>query len=258
MNIEILHFPSLIAFWLCFSRWLVILFQLPLFDNQSILSIHKILCSFLITFAFFEDVKPYILQDVMAIGVDHFWTLTIFYSLVGLIIGFLVRAIMLIFISTGSILSQQIGFAAVNYFDPNAGQRVGPFEKFIEWVMVILIISSGALLPMFKGTLGSFSSIQLSGFMNLSFNPDYFLASFKGVFSAAIGLASPIIFTNLLVYVILGIIARTVPQMNVLMVSFVVNIGLGLLVFALISAEFFSVGYKIYAEKLGEWFQLVI
>ena len=57
--------------------------------------------------------------------------------------------------------------------------------------------------------------------------------------------------------VILGIIARMVPQMNVLMVSFVVNIGMGLLVFVAGSDEFFQIGFKLYTEKLGEWFKFI-
>jgi flagellar biosynthetic protein FliR len=70
-------------------------------------------------------------------------------------------------------------------------------------------------------------------------------------------LASPIIFINALVMSVLGVIARTVPQMNVLMVSFVVNIGMGLLVFSVTSYEFFSVAYDVYLKKLGEWFQFI-
>ena len=47
---------------------------------------------------------------------------------------------------------------------------------------------------------------------------------------------------------VMGIVARTIPQMNILMVSFVVNIGIGLLVFFAISGEFFTVAYKMYVD----------
>jgi flagellar biosynthetic protein FliR len=56
---------------------------------------------------------------------------------------------------------------------------------------------------------------------------------------------------------VMGIVARTVPQMNVLMVSFVVNIGLGLLLFLGIAEEFFTVSFDLYVEKLGEWYQFL-
>ena len=70
-------------------------------------------------------------------------------------------------------------------------------------------------------------------------------------------LAGPLIFANLLMNLVMGIVARTVPQMNVLMVSFVVNIGLGLLLFLGIAEEFFQVSFDLYVEKLGEWYQFL-
>jgi flagellar biosynthetic protein FliR len=56
---------------------------------------------------------------------------------------------------------------------------------------------------------------------------------------------------------VMGIISRAVPQMNVLMVSFVLNIGLGLLLFLGIVEEFFQVSFDLYIEKLGNWYQFL-
>jgi len=55
----------------------------------------------------------------------------------------------------------------------------------------------------------------------------------------------------------MGIVSRAVPQMNVIAVSFAVNIGLGLLVFVTGSDEFFQTCFRIYTEKLGAWFQFI-
>ena len=70
-------------------------------------------------------------------------------------------------------------------------------------------------------------------------------------------LATPVIFANLLLMMVMGIIARAIPQMNILMVSFVVNIGVGLFVFTVTSTEFFNSAFRFYTEKLGEWFNLI-
>jgi flagellar biosynthetic protein FliR len=45
--------------------------------------------------------------------------------------------------------------------------------------------------------------------------------------------------------------------MNVISVSFAVNIGIGLLVFVAGSDEFFQTCFKMYTEKLGMWFQFI-
>ncbi len=258
ISVNIVDLPILIAFWLTFTRWTAILFQLPIFDNTSIPVVVKTLTGLIISYSFFPMVEAQMVKEVMAVGVENFWYLTIFNTVVGLLIGYLVKSILSLFIAAGSIMTQQIGFASVTYFDPTAVARVGPFEKIIQWTVIIMIISTGALLPMFKGVLNSFFSISALDIGKFSSIHIFYHDFFKGVFQAAFLLATPILFTNLLLNMVMGIVARTIPQMNILMVSFVVNIGIGLIVFYAISEEFFNVAYKMYVTRLGEWFQFII
>ena len=258
INVSIVDYSVLIAFWLTFSRWLAILFQLPIFDNASVPSMVKILSALVISYAFFPIVQQTMVKEVLTVGADHFWYLTIFHTVVGLFIGFLVKSIMTLFIASGSIMTQQIGFASVSYFDPTFVSRIGPFEKIIQWTIIVMILSTGALLPMFKGVLNSFFSVSAVNLGKFAQVHVFYHDFFKGVFEASFLLATPILFTNLLLNLVMGIVARTIPQMNILMVSFVVNIGIGLLVFYAISEEYFAVAYKMYVERLGEWFQFIV
>ncbi|HXH32535.1 MAG TPA: flagellar biosynthetic protein FliR [Bacteriovoracaceae bacterium] len=255
MNVTIADQYVFLAFWLSFARWSAALMQLPLFDNVSIPGVVKVLTAFMVTFAFFPGIQGTIVAEIQYVGLDNIWLLMMFHTSTGLIIGFLVKIIMTLFVATGSILTQQIGFASVSYFDPTQGQQVGPFERLIEWTMLILILSSGALVPMFKGVYNSFFSVNFLNADKMMKTPEYFVLFFKSAFSASVLLAGPLIFANLLMNLVFGIVARTIPQMNVLMVSFVVNIGLGLLLFLGIAEEFFQVSFDLYIEKLGDWYQ---
>lgn len=257
MNFGVVNEIQFLAFWLCFSRWVAVLYQLPLFDNAVVPQLLKILTSVILSFAFFPLVEGTLIAEVKSVGVDQIWALTMFHTMTGLILGFLVKSIMSLFVAAGSILTQQIGFASVNYFDPTQAQQVGPFERIVEWTLLILVISSGALVPMFKGVVMSFHSINFLTADRLFKSPEYFVIFFKSAFSSAIVLAGPLIFANLLMNLVFGIVARTIPQMNVLMVSFVVNIGMGLILFIGIAEEFFQVSYELYIEKLGVWFQFI-
>ena len=255
MNLTIADQQVFLAFWMCFSRWIAVLFQLPILDNVAVPMMVKVLMSFLISFAFFPGVQGTLVAELNTVGMDNIWLLMMFHTTTGLIIGFLVKVIMSLFIATGALLTQQIGFASVSYFDPTQGQQVGPFERLIEWVMIILVLSSGALVPMFKGVYDSFFTVGWMNADKMMKTPEYFVLFFKSSFSASILLAGPLIFANLLMNLVMGIVARSVPQMNVLQVSFVVNIGFGLLLFLGISEEFFQVSFDLYVEQLGNWFQ---
>ncbi|MBG08856.1 MAG: hypothetical protein CME68_08870 [Halobacteriovoraceae bacterium] len=257
IDIRITDYRQVIAFWLCFSRILAILIQLPLFDQINIPNMVKVLTSLMLTFALGSSVYPYIYRDIDIVGLDNFWILTIVYVLTGLLIGFFVKIIMSIFVGAGSVLTQQVGFSAVNYFDPSMAQSTGPFEKLITWSMIILIISSGALIPMFQGLLISFKSLNFNQLIEAKDFSNYYFYFFKSAFASILMLSSPIIFINVLIIVLLGIVTRLVPQMNVLLVSFVVNIGLGLIVFYFIIDEFFYIAFNIYTKQLGTWFNFI-
>lgn len=258
INIQVIDQHSVIAFWLCFTRFIAVSFQLPLFDNSSVPNIVKVLATLVLTYAFFPFLEAQILKDVYHYGVDAFWFLTIFNTIVGLLVGFFVKIIMSIYTAAGSIITQQIGFGAIRYFDPTSSQQIGPFEQILKWTVLIIVLSSGALLPMFKGLYGSFFSIHAMDLGKFAASPEFYFRAFKSMFLSALMLASPLIFTNMLIMTVLGIVARTVPQMNVIMVSFAVNIGLGLLVFIATSNEFFRVAIRMYTDSLGQWFQFVI
>lgn len=254
INITLTDMTVMVAFWLSFSRWITVIFQLPMFEHNSIPFIVKVLIAIFVTYAFFPLTKDQMLLDINYIGENSFWVLTIFNTVIGLIIGFFVRSFMNIFLSTGSLITQQIGLNAVSYFDPQSGGQTGPFERLIEWTVLMMILSSGALLPMFKGVVSSFSTVHVYNLGKMGASVDFYMMIFKSIFVSSIMLASPMIFINLFITCVMGIISRAVPQLNVIMVSFAVNIGLGLLVFVIGSDEFFQTAFKIYTEKLGEWF----
>lgn len=257
INVTITDFTAIICFWLIFTRWITVVFQLPIFDSTSIPGIIKVLFCLILSFAFYPALSVEVMKDINYIGVQNFWALTIFYTIFGLIIGYIIKALMSLFTAAGSIITQQIGFGAVSYFDPMSASRVGPFELMIQWTMLVIIISSGALLPMFKGIFLSFSAIHFYDMGLLAKSPEFFIGLFKKLFLSSLLLASPIIFTNMLITSVLGIVARTVPQMNVIMVSFVVNIGVGMMVFAASSTEFFNTAFKVYTENLSLWFNFI-
>ena len=257
ISVNVIDQTSLVVFWLIFMRWLAIVIQLPIFDNMGIPTALKALTTLILSYAFYPWLSVEVMKDVQYVGMDSFWILTVFYLVIGLIIGFFVKSILTIFTSAGTVITQQIGFDAVRYFDFQSGQDMGPVEKLIQLTIVVMVISSGALAPMFKGVYESFFSIHFYDLGRMAHAPEYFLGFFKSVFLSALMLASPLVFVNVLIASILGVISKVVPQMNIIMVGFVINIGLGLFVFAISSSEFFQVAFGIYTKKLGEWFQFI-
>jgi flagellar biosynthetic protein FliR len=85
MNVSILDQHVFLAFWIGFSRWIAVLFQLPLFDNVSVPMIIKVLTSFLLAFAFFPGTQGTLIAEVKLVGPDNIWLLMMFHTTTGLI-----------------------------------------------------------------------------------------------------------------------------------------------------------------------------
>lgn len=258
IDIQIFDIEILVAFWLCFIRWSTVLIQIPLFDETNVPVVVKVMFSLIISFAFFGKVSEPLLGDIRRYGMENLVFITMGEAIIGLSIGFLASTFLSIFNAAGTLMAQQIGFGAARYFDPNMGGQTGPLEKLISWTIIMMIISSGALLPIFKGIYLSFFSINLTNFFAIPKHPEFFMDMFKALFSASLFLATPVLITNLVTTGVVGIIARSVPQLNILTISFIINIILGMLVVLNTSHEFFNVGFKIYTEFLGQWFQLFV
>ena len=135
--------------------------------------------------------------------------------------------------------------------------QVGPFEKFINVTVVTMIVIGGGLFPLFKGSFISFETMNFISISSVKGFVPFMIYLFKSIFNTAILLAMPLIVTNLVVMTLLGIIARAVPQMNVLMVSFVLNISLGLFVFILSGEEFYRASVNFYSNFIGDWLAFI-
>lgn len=249
---------TIIAFWLAFVRWVTTLYQLPIFDSSGIPEILKILFSLIMTYAFFPYVSDTIKRDMLFVGIDNFWLLTAGYTIIGLMIGYLIQLVMNVYIMAGALITQNIGISASRYFDPTF-QSIGPFEKFIQETMIVLIISSGALVPMLKGVFLSFHKISFYNFVHIisDFQLQWFLDLISSLFVTGLVLASPIIIIQFLITVVMGIVSRLIPQMNILMISFILNICFGFIIFTVISNDFFQESFEIYMDYFEKWFLII-
>jgi flagellar biosynthetic protein FliR len=257
MRIEIVDAAQLAAFWIAFSRVATILFQLPIFEDVGVPMIVKILSSVVITYAIFPLISAGIIQDMAIVGESYWMVLAIYYTASGLLMGYLVKNITMSIMAAGSMASQQMGLGSVALFDPTTMVQVGPIEKILKWALLMLMLSSGSMLPMLKGIFLSFHSLSWAATSQLSISMDFFLDFFKDLFVLAIILSSPIIFINILLNLILGLVARFVPQLNLISVSFSVNIMAGFLLLIVGTSEILAVSSRYYTDYLGRWFQIV-
>jgi flagellar biosynthetic protein FliR len=136
----------------------------------------------------------------------------------------------------GEMAGQQMGFTLSGLMDPEAGAQgsvLGDFYLMFSLVVFLLVNGHHALI---RGLGASFSSLPL---LSVSMNRnilDLFLGLLQSATILSLQLAAPLLITMLIVDFSLGLMARVVPQINVLALSLSVRSAAGLIVLLLIAA----------------------
>ncbi|MGD2062965.1 MAG: flagellar biosynthetic protein FliR [Nitrospirota bacterium] len=149
--------------------------------------------------------------------------------LVGALVAFVIVAMFAVVQLAGQSIGIQMGFAAASQFDPASQSNSVVVAQFQFIVATLLFFALDGHHRAIEALAVSFSRVPLlhaqlsGGVMSL------IVAVTAGVFVAAISIAAPVIAAMLLTNLGLGILARTLPQMNVFMVAFPLQITVGLL-----------------------------
>ena len=124
-----------------------------------------------------------------------------------------------------------MGFGIANVFDPVAGAQVSILSNFGFWITLILFLVMNGHHLFIKALAQSFRVVPVGG-MNLgeSLLPSMVELSAR-MFSLGVQLSAPAIVALLLTNAAFGIVAKVVPQINILIVAFPINVGMGLFFF---------------------------
>ncbi len=151
----------------------------------------------------------------------------------GLAIGFISLFLFIAVQFAGNIIGLQMGFGIVNVIDPNSQAQVpliGQFQ-FLLTMLIFLAVNGHHLL--ISAVAGSFKVIPLGQITFSSLSAEIMVRAAVNTLALAIKIGAPCIVTLFLLDVSLGIIARTVPQMNIFIVGFPLKISVGLLMMGL-------------------------
>ncbi len=125
---------------------------------------------------------------------------------------------------TGLVIAQQSGLAIGQVIDPMTGGSASLLGEIYFIVAGLMFRAIGGERELVRALLESFSRVPLMGFRPdetvLNFLIDVLAASFV----LAVQLAAPAIIALLLTSVAIGVLARTVPQLNVISVGFSMKI----------------------------------
>ena len=241
--------PQLQLFFLVFLRVGAVLMSIPVFDSKSIPLFFKIALAFTTSMALFPilELEPLpLITNFFAMGVSVAGEI-----LLGLVIGFSVKLIFAGIQLAGQLAGYQMGMALANVMDPSSSQQVPLLAQFNNLIALLIFITINAHYWFIRALAHSF---QLVPPLNVNFSGslmEHLIKMSGNMFVIGIQIGAPVIAALLITSVAFGLIARTVPQMNVFIVAMPLKIAVGLL-FLGFSLPYFSAFLEKIFNGLGQ------
>jgi len=208
-----------------FARMLGFILLAPVFCRKEIPVIAKVGFCFLLTISMTLVLKP------QAMPTNNSIVLFLLLNFaVGAMLGYMARLILIAIDAGADMINMQMGLSSAMVLDPATQSQISILEKYFSLFATLIFIQLGGIYWLFEAFMRSFeifpiyaTSIPLAKLVNM----DYLISMTSNVLYMGLQIASPVLLATLGQDIILGIISKTAPQVNVFQLSFLFKPVLG-------------------------------
>lgn len=251
--LEMIDAAILPAFVLIFVRMTAFLISLPLFSYNTIPAVYKI------GLAFFLSMVMLPVTDTAALELDSMYFLLLLKeAAVGLLIGLVAYIVLSAVQIAGGFIDFQMGFAIANIIDPQTGAQGPLIGQYFYITALLFLLSVDGHHLLIDGMYYSYEIIPPDGLIEVGDSFAVFiLKTFNQMFIIAFQVSIPIVGCLFLVDIALGLIARTVPQLNVFVVGLPLKIGVSFLVLSFFIALYITLSKMLFTTMFDAMHQLM-
>jgi len=148
----------------------------------------------------------------------------------GLAMGMVLSFVFVAVQWAGEMIGQQMGFNLGEVFDPQFGGQSSALGDLYFMFSLVVFLLLGGHRSMVRGVRSSFDALPL---LSVGVTQDVFtllLDLFRAATILAFQIGAPVLVTMLVVDLVLGLIGRTIPQMNVMSAALSIRAAVGILI----------------------------
>ena len=252
---------EILAFALVLLRISAFIVSWPLFSVYSVPQHLKVLFAVVVSMVLFPVINKHGLTNEM-LGPDIIW-LAAKEILTGLCLGFMTRLFFFAISIGGNLIATASGMANGQMFNPTIGAQSTTVEQFYVTIATLLFLALNGHHFFLTGLAQSFDAIPLSisgtefALMIGKFSESGWIL--ERVVEAGIKISAPVVTAIFLMNIMMGVIGRAVPQINVLITSMSVNFLAALFVMIIgIPALIFELDHQVvdFAEMLFKFMKV--
>lgn len=202
------------------------LFTSPVLGRREIPSPFKVSMSvFIVYILVFTDSIAF---ATVPSSIGQFISLSIVESLKGMVLGLLSSFFFSAFLTAGQIIDSQIGFQMGGILDPQYGVKTSLSANLLNIVALTVFLSLDGHLQLIRLLSNTYIMSPIGSMSMFIDFQNIFVSAFSFAFLAAVKISLPITLIILLTDVILAIIIKFVPQMNIFVIGLPMKIAVGL------------------------------
>jgi flagellar biosynthetic protein FliR len=238
------------AFVLVLLRVSTIIVMMPILGHRTVPARVKAGLSLIISFLIF----PFVRQAIPAIS-PHLIPLIFQMAgevMIGAIIGFAVKIVFTGIQYAGELIGLQMGFSMANVLDPVNNINVSIVSEMQYLMALLIFLSINGHHIFITAITDSYRILQPLSFHMTGPLAQAILVYSKDLFVIAVKASAPIIAVMLFTNLGMALIARTVPQINILIVGFPLQISVGLIFLGLTMPIFLKVVETYFVNLEGQ------
>ncbi len=147
----------------------------------------------------------------------------------GLALGLIAAIVFSAVKLSGRIIERQMGLAMAQVLDPLTGERTQPLGSLLEMIFILLFLSANGHHLFLLIISKSYEAFPAGSIPTVPVLTGGVVKAGSAMFIAGLKMAAPILAAFLLLMAVLAVLARIVPEMNILFISLPLRVGLGLL-----------------------------
>ncbi|MDA7817063.1 flagellar biosynthetic protein FliR [Sulfurimonas sp.] len=217
---EVFTDTYVVGFILLFFRFGALFMAVPIFSHKSIPMTVKSSMAFFFAIVFYSSMPPLNIP----ITIPSIILAILSELLFGLAIGIVLQLAFNAITFAGGQISFMMGFSMATAIDPQNGISMPIISQFLSFIalMILFAIDMHHWILLFVDE--SLSSIPLGGFLMTEDFFNYIMKATSNMFLIGFIIAFPIIALSWLADVIFGMLMKTMPQFNLLVIGFPIKI----------------------------------
>ena len=206
-------------------------FTAPFFSQQAVAPQMKAGISIMLSILVIQTIP---VVEVSYSGVIGFSILVLKELMVGIILGFLCNLCFYIVHFAGNVMDMEMGLSMASMFDPTSNMQITVTGNIYNYFVLLLLVVTNMHYYVIRSIMESFQYFNVGQAVFRLGLKDIMVDFMAEYFIIAVRIVLPVFCCMLMINVVLGVLAKAAPQMNMFVVGIQIKVLVGMIVLILL------------------------